>query len=156
IDPTADAAAIVLGQARGFERALGDFLRDCAHKRECAFRHHGRPGTAYDALRARAAEQPLATLRKAGRTVNQTRFDAAVTGALYGGRAAWPALAQALADAERGNAGSLLSLADAFVSRDAGGMEHASLDAFWAISCLDGPNVGDVDAAERLAQQADR
>jgi hypothetical protein len=29
-------------------------------------------------------------------------------------------------------------------------MEHDALDAFWAISCLDGPLVGDVDAAARL------
>ena len=41
-------------------------------------------------------------------------------------------------------------MADGFVGRTASGMEHDALDAFWAISCLDGPLVGDVDAAARL------
>ena len=33
IDPGADGAAVALGQARGFERALDDFLADCAERR---------------------------------------------------------------------------------------------------------------------------
>jgi hypothetical protein len=98
----------------------------------------------------------LATLRNGGRTVNRTRLDAAVVEALYAGRAGWTGLAQALADAENGNAATLLGYADGFVGRGAGGMQHEILDAFWAISCLDGPSVGDVAAAEQLAARADR
>jgi pimeloyl-ACP methyl ester carboxylesterase len=156
VDPTADGEAIALGQARGFTRALDDFLHHCARRRECVFHHNGHPGAAYDALRARAATTPLATLRNAGRTVNQTRFDGGVVQALYAGRAAWGGLAQALADAEHGNAATLLGYADALATREAGGMRHAALDAYWAISCLDGPPVGDVDAAARLAARAER
>jgi pimeloyl-ACP methyl ester carboxylesterase len=156
IDPGASGAAIALGQARGFERALDDFLEECAARRDCPFRHDGRTGAAYDALRARAVREPLATLRNAGRTVNGTRFDAGVLGALYAGRAGWKALAQALADAEDGNAATLLGYADAFVYRESAGTRHQALDAFWAITCLDGPLVGDVAAAARLEARARR
>jgi hypothetical protein len=145
-----------LGQARGFERALDDFLADCASNRSCPFHHDGRARAAYDALRARATRAPLETLRNAGRTVNGTRFDAGVLGALYAGRAGWKALAQALADADGGNAATLLGYADAFVDRESAGTRHQSLDAFWAITCLDGPPVGDVTAAARLEARATR
>ena len=155
IDPADDGSDVALGQARGFEHALGDFLRHCARDRACPFHHDGHAPQAYDRLRARAARAPLGTLRNGERTVNRTRFDAAVVESLYAGRAGWTGLAQALADAENGNAATLLGNADAFVGRGADGMEHAALDAFWAISCLDGPPVGDVAAAERLAVRAD-
>jgi pimeloyl-ACP methyl ester carboxylesterase len=156
IDPGASGDEVTLGQARGFERALEDFLADCAARRDCLFHHDGRTSDAYDALRARAAREPLATLRNAGRTVNGTRFDAGVVGSLYAGRAGWKALAQALADAESGNAATLLGSADAFMDRQSAGARHPALDAFWAITCLDGPMIGDVAAAARLEARAAR
>ena len=154
IDPAADGAAVALGQARGFEHALDDFLADCAKRRACAFHNRGRPAAAYDALRTRAARRPLATLHSGGRTVNDTRLDAAVLESLYDGRAGWQGLGDALASAEDGDASSLLRMADGFVGRGSGGAQHDALDAFWGISCLDGPLVGDLDAAERLQAEA--
>jgi pimeloyl-ACP methyl ester carboxylesterase len=155
IDPADDWAELTLGQARGFEHALGDFLHHCALDRACALHNGGDARRAYDSLRARAARAPLATLRNGGRTVNRTRLDAAVVEALYAGRAGWTGLAQALADGENGNAATLLGYADAFVGRTAEGMQHDALDAFLAISCLDGPSAGDVAAAAQLAARAD-
>jgi pimeloyl-ACP methyl ester carboxylesterase len=155
IDPGADGAAVALGQARGFEQALHDFLADCAGRRSCPFRHDGEPGAAYDALRARTAREPIPARSSPGRSLNRTRFDAAVLQSLYSGRAGWSTLADALADADGGDASALLARADAFVTRGADGHEHRALDAFWAISCLDGPIVGDVDAAARLEARAE-
>ncbi len=86
--------------------------------------------------------------------MNETRFDAAVLEALYAGRSGWKGLAQGLSDAEQGNAAALLGYADSFTGREAGGAGHQALDAFWAITCLDGPVVGDLDAAARLEAQA--
>lgn len=154
IDPAADGAAVTLGQARGFEHALDDFLADCAKQRGCAFHNGGQPGAAYDALRKRAGRTPLVALHSAGRTVNDTRFDAAVIESLYDGRAGWESFGDALAQAQKGDASTLLGLADNFVGREASGMQHDALDAFWAISCLDGPLVGDLDVAARLQAQA--
>ena len=98
VDPSMSARAVTLGQARGFEHALDDFLADCSDHRGCAF-HHG--GDAAGGVRrvagARRRRTPLATGDPDGRTLNQTRLDAAVLQQLYLGRAAWPALADALA-----------------------------------------------------------
>ena len=58
---------------------------------------------------------------------------------LYLGRAAWPDLADALSDAEAGDASTLLAGADTFTGRETDGGDDHALDAFWAISCLDGP-----------------
>ncbi len=51
IDPTMTADAVTLGQARGFEHSLDDFLADCSAHPGCAFHHHGDAAAAYDALR---------------------------------------------------------------------------------------------------------
>jgi pimeloyl-ACP methyl ester carboxylesterase len=150
VDPTMSAAQVALGQARGFERALDDFLADCSDHPGCPFHHDGDAAPAYDALRARAGRTPLATGGGDGRGLNQTRFDAAVLQELYLGRSAWPALADALHDAERGDASTLLALADAFVGRGTDGRDDHALEAFWAVSCRDGPVIGGVDAAAAL------
>jgi hypothetical protein len=143
-----------LAQARGFERALDDFLANCSENTGCPFHHHGHAAAAYDELRSRSARAPLAARNADGRTLNQTRFDAAVLQQLYLGRSAWHGLARALADAEHGDASTLLAGADTFVGRDADGSDDHVLDAFWAVTCLDGPVVKGVDAAAVLERDA--
>ncbi len=154
VDPTLSATQVTLGQARGFERAIDDFLADCSSRPGCSFHHDGQAAKVYDALRARAARAPLAANDPDGRRLNQTRFDAGVLQLLYLGRPAWPELADALDAAEHGDASTLLGLADAFVGRDGEGRDDHVLEAFWAVTCLDGPVVGDVAAATALEQRA--
>jgi pimeloyl-ACP methyl ester carboxylesterase len=154
VDPSMSARAVTLAQAAGFEHALDDFLADCSEHPGCAFHHGGDAAAAYDTLRARAARAPLATSGDGGRTLNRTRFDAAVLQQLYLGRSAWPRLADALAAADSGDASMLLAGADAFVGRDDDGRDDHALEAFWAVTCLDGPVVGDVAAAADLERQA--
>jgi pimeloyl-ACP methyl ester carboxylesterase len=154
VDPSLSARDTTLGQARGFEHALDDFLADCSAHRSCAFHHDGDAEAAYDALRARAARTPLAADDPDSRTLNQTRFDAAVLQQLYLGRDAWPGLAEALAAADAGDASTLLAGADTFVGRDAQGHDDHVLEAFWAVTCLDGPVVAGVDAAADLERAA--
>jgi pimeloyl-ACP methyl ester carboxylesterase len=146
IDPALGARESVLQQVRGFEGALDDFLADCSSHPECAFHHGGHAAGAYDELRARAARSPLAVARQT-RTLDQTRLDAAVVQDLYLGRSEWPTLARSLRAADDGDASALLALADAFVGRGLTGGDDGSLEAFWAISCRDGPTLGDVAAA---------
>jgi pimeloyl-ACP methyl ester carboxylesterase len=157
IDPAQDATASTLAQARGFEHALDDFLADCSARTSCPFHHRGRAAAAYDALRARSARAPIPAARTNGRTLNETRFDAAVVETLYGGSSAWPDLATALAAADRGDGARLLAQADAFAGRTANGGHDDSLDGFWAISCLDGPDaptLADAAHVEALAVAA--
>ena len=153
IDPALDAEATALAQARGFEHALDDFLADCAAHPGCPYHHGGHPAGAYDRLRARVARLPIPAPETNGRTLNQTRFDAAVLHELYLGRAGWSTLARALAAAERGDASGLLDMADTFVGRQSDGTDDHSLEAFWAVRCLDGP-AADVATMARIEARA--
>ena len=74
--------------------------------------------------------------------------------ALYTGRTGWPSLARDLAAADRGDGSNLLDGADTFVGRDGTGQDDHALEAFWAISCRDGPVVGDTAAAANLEAHA--
>jgi pimeloyl-ACP methyl ester carboxylesterase len=154
VDPTMSAREVTLAQARGFEHSLDDFLADCSAHPGCAFHHDGHAANAYDALRTRAARSPIPADGVPGRGLNRTRFDAAVLQQLYLGRPAWPALATALAAAADGDASVLLGQADAFVGRDGAGRDDHALEAFWAVSCLDGPAIGGLAAAAALEAQA--
>jgi pimeloyl-ACP methyl ester carboxylesterase len=154
IDPEQSAADALVSQARGFEDELDAFLTDCDARHECAFAAgQESAAVAYDALRARAARTPIAAKGTGGRRLNETRFDAAVLETLYEGRSAWMGLADALERAARGDAANLLTRADAFTWRRADGGQAHALDAFWAISCLDGPAPGPLGSTglERLA-----
>ena len=141
IDPEQTAAEATVGQAKGFENELNAFFVDCDKRPECAFRsdRNGGSAAAYDALRSRSARAPLTAKDSGGRRLNETRFDAAVLETLYAGRDGWRSLAAALATADGGDASALLRQADAFTWRRADGTHDHVLDAFWAISCLDGP-----------------
>jgi pimeloyl-ACP methyl ester carboxylesterase len=154
VDPSLSVRKVTLAQARGFERSLDDFLADCSERRSCAFHHGGDAAAAYDALRAKAGRTPLPTDDAGGRTLNQTRFDAAVLQQLYFGRSAWPGLAAALAATEDGDASTLLAGADAFVGRSDTGRDDHVLEAFWAVTCLDGPVIPGADAAAELERRA--
>jgi hypothetical protein len=148
------AREVTLAQARGFEHSLDDFLADCSAHPGCAFHHDGHAARAYDALRTRTARSPIPADGVPGRGLNRTRLDAAVLQQLYLGRPAWPALATALAAAADGDAAVLLGQADAFVGRDGAGRDDHALEAFWAVSCLDGPAIGGLADAAALEAQA--
>ena len=153
IDPEQSSVDAVVSQAKGFESELDEFLSECDHRSSCRFGGDDGAAAAYDALRARAARAPLPTRGLGGRRLNDTRFDAGVLELLYLGRVGWSAREGARADAERGDASTLLTQADAFTWRRPDGSTDHVLDSFWAISCLDGPPPGALGAAglERLA-----
>jgi len=164
VDPALDATAVQVQQAVAFERSLNLFLRDCARRTGCAFHHGGDPGAAYDALRARIAHAPIGA-PSAGRhrTLNTTLFDIGVTELLYTGQDSWSTLAGALAAADQGDASDLVAEADAYTGRSRNGTYDDLQEAFWAVGCVDGPDVGGVaglraieDAAARAAPRLGR
>jgi pimeloyl-ACP methyl ester carboxylesterase len=145
VEPPGDPLEYVLVQARGFEGNLDAFLADCASKPSCAFHRQGDTAAAYDALRARLAARALVVDGAGDHALNDTRFDAAVLQLLYAGRSSWDELARALDRADDGDGRALLAIADRFVGRRAGGDDDDTVEAFWAISCLDGPAVEGVE-----------
>jgi pimeloyl-ACP methyl ester carboxylesterase len=155
IDPAVPPAETTIQQAEGFEHALDDFFAWCATTRSCAFRSGGNPSAAYDALARDVDAHPLTTRVDGERRVlGPTEFDLAVSTPLYGGRPAWPILADALAHARNGDGSDLLRLFDEQVERQTGGRYGDQYPAFLAISCLDGPSIGDVTTLRALEQTA--
>lgn len=156
IDPTLDEAAMSQAQAVGFEQNLDAFLADCsARGASCPFARHGLPTlrAAFDALMARINAQPIPAGR--GRTLGPGEAFFGVALPLYG-RSSWPALAQGLEDAERGDGATLMSFSDTYTGRHPDGTYDNTLEASVAINCLDHPAPGGPDAFAALARTVSR
>ena len=153
VDPTMDATEVALGQARGFERALDDFLADCSAHPGCAFHHDG---DAARRVRRRSApgrrRAPLAVADADGRApepdpLRRRGAPAAVPAAARRGLRSPRALRRRRARATRRRCSR--SPTRSWVATPTDATTHA-LEAFWAVTCLDGPVIGDVDAAAAL------
>ena len=155
VDPALSAAAQQIQQAQGFEQDLDMFLQSCSTDPTCAFRNGGDAGAAYDRLRAQLGGSPIpAPGAGRGRTLDATEFDIGVTQFLYAGRSAWPALAQAVEAAAHGDGSAMLQSSDEYTGRSPNGTYDQSLEAFLAIGCLDGPDVGGLAGLRVIEDQA--
>ena len=155
VDSALPAAEQQIQQAVGFEDDLDMFLQSCSTDTTCAFRSAGNAATAYDQLRALLDGNPIpASGAGRGRTLDGTEFDIGVTQFLYAGKTAWPALAQALASAAKGDGSAMLMSSDQYTGRSSDGTYDQSLEAFLAIGCLDGPDVGGLAGLQAIEARA--
>ncbi len=108
VDPSADTVGHAKNQARGFQRALEDYLKSTGQD--------PKRGSAKIAdLLDRIDSDPLPT--SDGRELTQSLAVIGVVLPLYSEQS-WPALTSALEAAERGDGSELLSLADSYNERD--------------------------------------
>jgi pimeloyl-ACP methyl ester carboxylesterase len=136
VDPTVDYFEQNVQQAAGIETAFDQFLARCSDDTACAFHNNGDAAGAYDRLSAQADRDPVRT--EAGRpSVTQGVLATAVAQAMYD-EAAWPELEQALADLQDGDGTTVLGLYDHYYGRQDGRWDD-SLEAYFAINCLDDP-----------------
>ena len=139
VDPSLGEATFRQDQAVAFEGALDRFLADCAARPTCAFYSGGRPGPAFDTLMRQIDRHPVATPRLTNReSVGPTQAWEAVTQSLYA-QAAWPVLADALAQARAGDGSLMLLLGDPLRGRNPDGSYSNLVDAYYAVTCLDWP-----------------
>jgi len=137
LDPSSSWDELLEGQSRGFDVALKAFLADC-EKTSCAFREavDGDLTKAFDDLAAEVEKKDLPG--DGERTVGPDEFTLGVGLGLYSRRNGWPAIAQALAEAVRGDGSTLLSLSDAYLDRSENGYKNIS-EANFAVNCIDRP-----------------
>ena len=113
------------------------------------------PPAAYDALRARAADAPAGRRRPDGRAPEPDPLRRRGAPAAVPGPAG---VAGARRRARRGRPRRRVDAAARWPTRSSGatrdGRDDHALEAFWAVTCLDGPVVGDVDAAAALEHRA--
>jgi pimeloyl-ACP methyl ester carboxylesterase len=136
IDPLVDEAEQDLAQLKGFDQALRDFLIDCLENQDCPF----------SGSLANAEIRIAKLLREIEKTPLQTDSGRELTiwGAITGiimplyGEDWWPTLAQAFAEALKGDGTTLLALADTYNERNEDGSYASNtIESNIAISCLD-------------------
>jgi pimeloyl-ACP methyl ester carboxylesterase len=158
-DPAADELQASLQQMAGFEASLVTFLAQCSADPACAFHNGGDAEGAYDALMAELDERPLPSGDPERPPVNRDVATTAVVQAMYSD-IRWPALAESLAAAQRGDGAGLLALHDSYYQRRPDGTYDNFLEAFPVISCADTAErrtVADIDAdSARLTEVAPR
>ncbi|GLW15357.1 peptidase [Streptomyces sp. NBRC 13847] len=135
VDPTQDAVQESLGQAKGFQLALDNYLAHCVKTPgTCPYRspEDGRRRIAQ--LLAKTGKQPLPT--KSGRKLTKEQTVLGIAETLYS-KEAWPALSVSLSDSEQGSGDNLLKLADSYLSRDDKGHYSNTESASTAINCAD-------------------
>lgn len=150
VDPARTTEQSVNEQAEGFDASLRAFLADCAAASSCAFSNGGDPAGAFNRLAAAIDRQPVPA---GDEVVGPSEFEIAVAAYLYGGRAAWPALATALTRAQAGDASQLRQAYAEYVGLQPSG-DNGSYESYVALTCGDVPRVGDVSAYEAAAQRA--
>jgi pimeloyl-ACP methyl ester carboxylesterase len=149
VDPTKDPLASALGQAKGFQLALDDYLRDCAAQgTACPTGTDPQQGDArIAALLKDLDSHPLPT--SSGRKLTQGQALNGIAAALYD-KSSWKYLTVGLQEAMTSGTGNvLLALSDSLAGRDEHG-HYSDIDAAnTAIGCLDSKQrytVGDVRA----------
>ncbi|MCT9081517.1 alpha/beta hydrolase [Streptomyces fulvoviolaceus] len=127
VDPSADAVGHAENQARGFQRALDNYLSATGQDPE-----QGSQRIAD--LLERMDSDPLPT--SSGRKLTQALAFTGIVLPLYG-EDSWPTLTSALKTAEQGDGSELLALADGYNDRDASGHYGTAAHSRRVISCLD-------------------
>ncbi|WP_250403432.1 alpha/beta hydrolase [Streptomyces cellostaticus] len=146
VDPTADTVGHAKNQARGFQRALEDYLRSTGQDPEQGTRKIA-------ALLERIDSRPLPTA--SGRKLTQTLALTGIILPLYS-ESRWPRLTSALKSAEQGHGAKLLALADQYNERDSSGRYGTRGHAQRAISCLDDKQRPTAARTKRLLPEFER
>ncbi|MFA6300267.1 MAG: alpha/beta hydrolase, partial [Nocardioides sp.] len=138
VDVGLSSRDLTLGQAGGFETALGAYVDNCVDETPSCFLGDSREEgleTISDLL-ADIDEEPLPTSDGRELTVGSAFYG--VVTPLYV-RDYWYLLSQGLSTALEGDGTTLMLLADAYASRQNGTYLDNSTEAIYAINCLDDP-----------------
>lgn len=135
--PKLKVLASNLAQAKGFEVALRSYVQDCVGKGGCYL------GDSVDAG-VKRVQRLLAAIDAHPLPAGNRQLTSG--NALYGlitplySKSEWPYLTSALQGALKGNGAGLMVLSDSYAGRGpTGGYENNTMEANWAINCLDDP-----------------
>ncbi|MEU7040399.1 alpha/beta hydrolase [Streptomyces varsoviensis] len=129
VDPTNDPVQSALGQAKGFQLALGNYLRACTASRDnCPTEDQ------IKRLLDRLDERPVPAAE--GRKLTQPLASGGIAQSLYS-KDYWDYLTEGVEDAENGDGKILLALADSMNGRDKDGAYSSLQSSLNAVTCAD-------------------
>ena len=134
LDPSVTSLRLNLVQAKGFETALRAYVGACVDRGGCFLGGSVQAGT--QRIRALLDQIERRPLSANGRTLHEGNAVLGIWAPLYN-QNFWPTLDVALRSAFGGDGSILLSLSDSYVSRGADGYSNNSLEALYAVNCLD-------------------
>ena len=134
LDPSVSSLRLNLVQARGFETALRAYVGACVDRGGCFLGGSVDAGT--KRIRALLDQIERKPLDAGDRTLRVGNAVLGIWAPLYNENF-WPTLDVALRAAFGGDGKVLLSLSDSYVSRGADGYTNNSLEALYAVNCLD-------------------
>ncbi|QNN54679.1 alpha/beta hydrolase [Nocardioides mesophilus] len=134
LDPSVSSLELNLTQAKGFETALRAYVGACVDRGDCFLGDSVDAGAAR--VRALLDDIERDPLQVGDRTLEAGNAVLGVWAPLYN-KSYWPILDGALKTAIDGDGQTLLALSDAYTSRGATGYKDNSLEALYAVNCLD-------------------
>ncbi|MGA9746316.1 MAG: alpha/beta hydrolase [Nocardioides sp.] len=134
LDPSLTSLDLNLVQAKGFETALRAYVGACVDRGGCFLGGSVDAGTRR--IRALLDQVEREPMDAGSRTLFAGNAVLGVWAPLYN-ESFWPTLDVALRSAFGGDGSVLLSLSDSYVSRGADGYLDNSLEALYAVNCLD-------------------
>lgn len=135
IDPSLSNEELSLGQARGFETALRAYVADCVDQGSCFLGDNVDAGTRrIEDLLEQIDRRPLPTSEERELTQGLALYGIILP--LYL-KDYWPLLTVALKQALAGNGDRLLALSDQYSSRGPEEYTDNSIEAIYAVNCLD-------------------
>jgi len=150
IDASLPATRSALQQAEGFQTALDAYLENCVAQGDCPL--GDTVAAAQDGLVDLLAQIDAEPVPAGTRTLTVGHAMLGTWLPLYVPEL-WPALTGALQAAGEGKGGPLLRLADLYVSRGPTGYQDNSIEALYAVNCLDQPKTLTAARVRRLLPQ---
>ncbi|MGH3367218.1 MAG: alpha/beta fold hydrolase [Nocardioidaceae bacterium] len=138
IDPTLSVVREAMQQARGFQTAADAYLRYCVEQGDCPLGDSVPAATrSLTGLLASIDADPLPG--SGGRELTVGHAVLGLWLPLYAPEL-WPTLSQALSAAIAGDGSALLRLSDFYTSRGPNGYRDNTMEALYAVNCLDHPS----------------
>ncbi|CCK27588.1 protease [Streptomyces davaonensis JCM 4913] len=146
VDPSADTVDHAKNQARGFQRALNNYLKSTGQDPQEGSRKIADMLDRIDA-------NPLPT--SSDRKLTQSLAVTGIVLPLYS-ESSWPTLTSALEAAESGDGSELLTLADGYNERDASGSYGTTTHSQRVISCLDAKQRPTAEETKKLLPEFEK
>jgi pimeloyl-ACP methyl ester carboxylesterase len=149
--PESSRSSVVDAQIEAFEGAFHDYVASCAQRSSCGELHN--PEQVLDRVRTRARASGIGSGRPAGDPpANEDIVVRAVLGFLAS-PSSWTDLDLALAEADRGDSGSLYDMVDSLEGRTPAHPDADTDAAMGVVQCIDSPSPESLEALRPAAQR---